>query len=562
MPAGSNLGGNLSVFLFEVGFIDAKDEVGEGSPFTVGLHPLVIVPSEITYTDTSRSPTLQTAGGAIKTSSGRALRRVNFRGSFGVESAGLGIYVGTGETRFQRFYKEVVRMGEARDTKDTKAAVDILRGTPGLPLLLSRYDPDRHVPYINFYDFWNEREFSCTIRSWTDSRHHQKGGATGLVHYQMAIEEDGPIVVAGLGSKLIQGLFAGLTTWSAINDALESYTLGAVFESIAAIPNIAISQFNETLSAVNGQIQSATALVGGFTPPSSTAVSTSATAAEVELLASFFSQSNDLATQSDDLVQTTAAITPITLDEATGAIDWSDDGSPSVALDSADQLDALEDVADAARWQGAAGVLFGWDREEYQAYLTGQSEGGRGNDIEGSTTYTVVSIDTEERIEDRFGVSWDRILEVNGLTPDEALFEGTVLQIPVVRARGSKQTIDGLPTFGSHVGQAAWGTDLTTALDVTEGDFQTLEGEDLLLQGSDWLISLFGEPLIGLMDQIPALLRPRYIRLQLESALLSDARITSIEDVGVVLESATTIAEIEVTMAAINGGEIQTGGAS
>lgn len=550
MPIGVNAGGNLNIFMFEVGFLDVNDDTGNGQPFTVGIHPLVVAPQSIQYTDMSRSPIVQTAGGAIKTTSGRALRTVDMQGTFGVESRGLALYIGNGETRFQRFYNEVVRMGEALNNDQVQESVDILRGTPFLPLLLLPYNPEKHVPYINFYDFWNERQFAVTIKSWRDSRHHARGGASGLVHYQMQIMEEGPIVTGSFGSALIGALFNGLTTWAALNDLLKSYTLSAIFNSAAAFGGIFVTQFGDTLSAVQGQIDSVTALVGGF----------AAQQGSNDALASYFTQTAALDTAAEALIDSLTNIKPPEADTEAGAVGWSsqDGEGGNAGMDTSDQIDGLEDVADAARFQQAAGVFFGWDRGSYQEYVSGRSDGGRGNDIAGTIDYVVGPTDTEATISLRFGISWDRILEVSDLGPDEALLEGATIQIPQLRGRGS-QTINGLPTFGSHVGRDAWGQDLPVDLAASDGRHVVIREDELLIQGSEWLIDAFATPLLDTIDRVPALVQEQFITAQLQRAMLSDKRISSVDRIDFDTDESTGAASLSVTMTAINGGTIQTG---
>ncbi len=575
MAVGANAGGQLNVLMFEVGLIDVADGPTNGLTFPLGVHPLLTAPRDLVYVDQSRSPVRESGLGSVKSTAGRALRRVQLSGSFGVESRGLGPYIGTGEVRFHRFVNEVVRLGEALSREDVKAATDVIRGTPGLPLLIRAYDPGRHVPYVNFYDFLNEQSFSVTVRSFQHSIHHDRGGASGLRWYQMQLEEEGDLVTSTT-AQVLTTLFDGLTTWSAVSDAIETYAnVPALVQAAASIPNIAIAQFNATVAAVQDAIVSAQAITGGFTPParlpglagssddSVTPAGTNPTLVQrPRTTASLFSQSEELGATLESFVDAVTVNAPRALDEEMGAVNWArQEGEASnPALDAQEQIEELEELADALAWQPVAGVLFGWDREEYRAYIEGQTEGGRANDLEGSISYTVRDVDTAERIEAKFGVPFDRILDLNGLTPDEALLGGTTLEVPIIRGRGNPQTIDGLPTLGSHVGRAALGADALPGFDVdSRGDLIIREGTELLEQGIDWLFAELGDALLPLVNQAPPVIRSRLLQLQVERLILLDRRIVGIDEVVVEERPDTATFAIGLRATAINGAELATG---
>jgi hypothetical protein len=525
MPVGANAGGNLNLFMFEVGMITRQDNGTEKVQF-VSLHPMVVAPTSIQYDDNSRSPIVQTVGGSVKTVSGRAHRRVAMRGTFGQESRGLALYIGTGETRFQRFYKEVVRMPEALSKGDVDEAVDYLRGTPFIKLLLLPYDPERTIFYINFWDFWNEIEFACTIRSWQHTRSFNNGGASGLVHYNMVVEEEGPIVTGSLVTTIIKALFDALTFWSAIT--------------------VSLKKFNETLAALNNQWASGQAVMQGRTTPSG------------DNLLTYMTNADAVAATAKAIANASESLANTGFQEESGAVGWSEtEGEGSNAgLDRGEAIEDLLDVADAAAWQLVVGALYGMDRPTYQAYVTGESESQHGPSVAGTFKYTVGPTDTEQSIAERFGITWDFLLDVNGMTPDEAMLEGTELLVPRQKGVGA-QAIDGLPTFGSHLGRAAWGTDLRTDLAAQDGDLVILSDGDVLEQGVDWIIDVFGAELVDVLNNTPEIVRVPLLQRKLRALLLQDLRIAGLDDVQT--EITDTGFNIQVTVTAINGETIQTG---
>ena len=223
MP-GNNAGGNLNLFLFEVGMI-TRDPSGILPDLvqTVSIQPMVVVPTSIAYTDESRSTITETHQDSIITKAGRKPRRVQMAGNFGVESRGLGLFIGTGQLRFEKFWHEVVRLPDATNQHQVDDAKNVFR-SPFLNLSLKPYNPERTSFYINFFDFWNDVQFEAQIPSFNFRREHRNGGASGLVPYNLNLTEAGPIVTGSLASTIINGLFQALTAWDDINELLKSYT--------------------------------------------------------------------------------------------------------------------------------------------------------------------------------------------------------------------------------------------------------------------------------------------------------------------------------------------------
>lgn len=556
MPIGVNANGNLNVYLFEVGLIVRDPDTGDEKVHVVGIHPLLVAPRDVSYNDTSRSPTVQTGTGSVTTVSGRALRTVQMRGSWGIETRGLGPYLGTGFVRAKRFYDECVRLPDALDKDDLKEATDILRGTPFLKLLLLPYQDEKTVFYVNFYDFFRERKFSARIPRYTDSTHFDRGGASGLIHYEMTIQEEGPLVTGSLATLAIGLLFKALTTWSAVNDVILTYAApGAIVGSFAAVGAILLQQFNDTLGAVKSNIDIAVALLSN---------GPGAVTARSDGMAAFLSQAATLEGYAQDLVDAFSSSRNEgggnEFEGAPGRVEWAEvegEGS-NYGLDAADEIAALEDLAFAARFQRIAGNYYGMSETEYQAYLASNGAGATAPVVRGSVEYTVGPSDTEETIEAQFGVGFDLVLDLNRLTPDEALLVGTVLQIPVRRGVGP-QPIDGLPTLGSHVGRAAWGTDLPVDLSLQAGDHRILRDEPVLVQGVDWVITTFGSELQEVVNSVPSVVQHAMLQARLERLLLQDKRVASVDQVVAESVAGEALLALRVDLTAINGVTITTG---
>lgn len=587
MAAGSNEGGQLNLLIFEVGMI-TRDPLGIVPDIvsTIGIHPLVVVPASIVYSDTSRTSIVETHDGSIVTKGGRGLRTVQLAGSFGVISRGLLLYVGTGDLRFKRFYHDVVRLGSAVSKAQVDAEKDPFR-SPLLSLLLLPYDPERSSFFVNFYDFWHNEKFECEVQDWRHEKRARGGAsASGMTAYQMTLKECGPIVTGALGTALLNALFEALTTWDSINELIKSYTLDAIVGSFADAGGILVSQFTDSMNAFQAQIDGATAIMnGGQLPDTTQRVNSSSafgddgtptTAAEQDRieardfaygdgsesgLSPFLASARALRrTGAELLVRMRSSARAQTVDDEGGAVDWSAlDGEGGIlALDQADQQDQLAAVIDAAAFQEATGALYGMSREEFAAYLAATGRSGREPALAGTIEHVVTELDTIASLTRRYGIAWDLILRVNDLMPDEALLVGTKLLIPRERALGQPNAIAGLPVFGSHAGQAALGADFYADFRVdTNGQLQILSGPDLLIQGHDWVVRQIGGELLELVNQTPPVIRETMVRQRLGSILASDKRISSVDRITTTFGDDGSMS-IVTDLTAINGLPITT----
>ncbi len=555
MPIGENAGGQLNVIVFEVGMKTTTEILGVEVVVvnTVSVHPLLVAPDSVRYSDASRSSIQQSGTSSQLTVGGRALREIVMGGTFGVDERGLLGYLGTGEMRFQRFYKEVVRMGEAMSAGDVDAAIDVINGTPGIRAFTLPYDENNSVFYINVYDFWKKQSFQVNIASFNDWITATKGGASGLRWYQMVLKEVGPIVTGGLGESIISALLQGLTTWASVNDALTSYTPTNLIDSFGAAVGIAAQQLSDTLAGVSTQIESVTQLMGGSYGSATAAATNDGAASLFVTMASVKAQAESLL----DLLETLVSGGNV---EETGAVDWTNDDG-GWELGAFEQRRDLEDLVESASYQNIAGVLFGMDRDVYRDFvMSGGTHGQIAPDLLGSIYHSVRPTDSPESLESMFNVAWQRILEVNGLLPDEAMLEGTELQIPRVRPRGPTG-ISGLPTFGSHVGQEALGRDIAMEIKAgSNGDLELVEYEDCVEQGATFLVEWLGDDILRLLNTIPSVVRADFLGQQMEQLFRTDRRIRAITDISVEPDDTGTGYNTSMTLQTVNGGTLRLGG--
>lgn len=564
MTIGAN---QRNILMFEVGMRHTVDILGlQAQVLTpVSVHPMVVAPASWQYTDASRTRPIQTLGGTTVPVAGRNLRNATFEGSFGVEERGVALYVGTGEQRFRRFYNEVVRMSDALSADDIDSAVDVLSGTPGIAGLVRPFEPGNSLLYINMYDFWNGLSFQVRINNF-QWRRDSRGGASGEVHYTMQVQEAGPLIESTLASTALGALMSGLTTWDSVNDVLRAYAVPELVDSIAVATAPIVAGFEESLQGVNAQLDGVQALMGGAGGAGGTSSSTSVgsggltTGSGGDGVATFFQEAEALAEQADDLARRVSTSVDPRFVAERGRIHWPKQADGSEALAAIDAIADLRNVADAARAQRIMGTLFGQSRDDFFAYITsGGATTSVGPDVGGSIVHTVSDTDTADTIVTRYGVAWGRILSLNRLTPDEALRAGRSLNIPSSRV-GGPLGIDGLPTFDSHVGEAAWGKDV--AMGITsepDGDFLVLEGADALDQGARFLIETFGDDILLAAQQMPETVQGDYMRQRVTGILETDQRFQGAPDVTVSVAGDGSV-EISATVAAINGGTVRSSG--
>jgi len=545
MTVGINTGGQLNVFMFELGMKTTNPVTGEDMVITLAVHPLVVAPQSISVTDTSRSAINELTDAALLTRGGRALLSYRFAGTFGVEDRGLGAYLGTGELRFQKFYNEIVRMAEAINREEIDEALDLVFGTPALQSKLALWDPEHSELFINFYDFWHRRSFEVLVRSFMHERAAHKASASGAIYYNMAVEQVGPLAQGGIASSLLEQLNAALAYWTGINENIESYNIDALVAAASAPFNTMLTQLASTLEAVRSQLDAATGVMSSRGGTST-------------LLTDFFTNTNKLATIANEIANKFDSGTFQPSDP--GFPDWSTSGHDYIAaLDRFDIQADLWELETNALFQSIAGVLFGMDVDAFQAYTSSAGQAGLTHpNISGSIIHVVGPTDNDSTISLAYGVAWEDVLEANDLTPDEALRAGTELQIPRVRSLGP-QPIDGLPTFGSHLGQSAWGSDIRAELIAADdGDLWVVSGREVMVQGVEYLLDEFGGDILKGVAGVVSFLRSPYLEDRLQQLYLSDPRVAGIQSLQI--DDTAVGYDARVILTAINGGTVRTGG--
>jgi len=485
--------------------------------------------------------------------------------------------------RFQRFDDEIVRLSEAISREDVDACINWLTGTPLLALKLTDFDPEKSTFFLNFYDFWNNNKFEALIADVRYERSARRSSASGAVWYSITAREVGPLVTGGLMQALLSGLMAGLNAWSNANSLISSLTLETLADALVGQPvGILASQAEGSVAAFQAQKNSAAnVMAGGAAKRTNQAVgktansgpttsnTTDAASATATLPTGAGAQGADIgvASSAADFLTTAESLSntareviaavhveEIAIDR--GRVDWSSQAGGLAALKVADTVAMFAEIEAEAAQQAVGGMFFGMSDRDFQAYL---SSGGQGvGPYTGSVDHTVLDTDTAQSIEGIFGVAWATILEGNRLTPQEALRAGRVLKIPSLRPRPSP--VEGLPTFGSHVGKSAWGVDMR--IDMTQtasGDIDVVSGGDCILQGVEVIIAEFSEYVMDGISEIPPEVREAYIADRLTGVLSTDPRLTNIQKIGVqVVDGAF---DVSVSASTINGGTIRSGGA-
>lgn len=580
MPPGNNAGGNLNLFMFEVGML-RRDPFGilPDVNIPVALHPLLTIPETITIVDRTRGTTTETHAGSVKTIAGRQLLEYTMRGTWGAENRQMALIGGTGELRAKRFHQQVVRLASSVNKDQVKANKDPFL-SPFLELPLRAYDEDTCIFYVNFYDLWNGFSFECEIESYHATREARRGGAQGVIHYTMEVHEVGPVVTGGLANTLIRALFSGLTKWDTLNEVIESYSLQGLLDGLGAAAALITNQAEETFNSLQAFVTfhsgSVTGLVNGFESPENPSGNVGdendPTALTAASRSEFLGASSELANLATELADTVAQVFSTQIRADAGQVDFSNATAEGQidAVEVAEQIEALYAVADAARFQAAVGGLYGMSRDDYAEFITSSGQSGRGATLRSTITHTITDWDTPASLTQQYSpVTFDEILAINRLLPSEALVRGTKLLIPRSRPVGPQDRIEGLPVFGSHAGLAALGTDIYTDFRAdADGDLALVSGGDCLAQGLEWLITENADELLKFLNAIPdaqvtqrrsgaepVTLNARLLALQTRLTQLyqTDPRVSSVDAIQAALNSTGTGIDAEVTLTAING---------
>jgi len=546
-------GSQLNIYVFELVRLRQLSD-GAQEIETVAIHPLLTAPAEIRYNDSSRSSVREGVGSALDTRGGRALRPIFMRGTFGVEERGIGPFRGTGDIRFRRFYREIVRLGEAMTRDQVAEALQDLHASPDVRLAAQRFDPDTDIWCVNLRDFWDGVHVQVQVQRFQHTR--SRTSASGRIDYTMDLMEVGPAVANRIVGQTLDRLMSFMSTWQQANSLLASNDAIDQLDALAEFAAIPAALTADSVDALQQQAVGASALMGA-----GGRVETLFPLAATNGTGALFGAAQRVRTDAIETVWSVRSVAPADRDRDRGRPRWfrQPDAVPDM-LDNFEAAVAVLDVEQAAAVQEVAGVFFGMSREVYQDWIS--SSGGDGvskPEISGSVEHVVADYETPAAIEDAYGVSWARILDLNELLPYEALQPGTTLQIPVLRAAGP-QGIDGLPTFGSHVGQAAWGIDLDLSLDYDSDstDLLVVSGPDVLEQGATVMVEEGQDRVLKDLESIPTPAMTSYVAERFRTIFEADERIAFVESLDVSLSGA--LMSVSAQLRAINGGTILAGG--
>ena len=540
---GANGGGQNNILLFEAGYVFRTSDPDVERIVTLAVHPLVVAPQQIAYADNSRSSVTQTLDRSSRLVSSRANRVVQINGMFGVENRGFGAYTGTGYVRWQRFYNEIVRWSDCRNQASLDELINDLTGSVAIRERLRDFDSARCTPFVNFYDLFNVRQFTINADSWTDSIQARMGGATGNRLYTFRFSEAGPIVASRFADKALEGLFSGQQIFRDAIGVLQSYDFEAVAGTFTSIPTLLLSTLATTTGAVADKAEKARNLFGGtrratLSPP----------------LTAFFGQAQravDAAEQIADLVEATEVYVVAPPPGYTTQTQWlAEEPEAFTGIQASQTMAALYDVQDACAQLLRMGAFFGLDQTAYADIIATGGASQRAVVLQ-TITHVVSATDTPQSLEARYGATFAAILDANDLMPDDALFAGARLTIPLQQSSGPR-FISGLPVFGDQSDRAAWGTDLTLALDDDgDGDFAIASGAPILVQGVTFIEEQGAAQMIELA-QSAGTASQVIVGAKLTETLLSDRRIDSVPKIEVSSDPQGASIRVDLEITPIN----------
>ena len=542
MPIGSNQGRQNNVLLFEAGYIYRTSDPDVERVVTLAVHPVVVAPQSISYADNSRSPVTQTLDRSSRLVTSRANRVVQISGMFGVEERGYAAYRGTGYVRWQRFYNEVVRWSDCRNQAALDDLINDLTGSPLIRLRLQDFDPGRCSPFVNFYDLWNNRHFTVNIDGWSDNIQSRQGGATGNRGYSLRLMEAGPIIASQFADVALETLFSGQQLFKDAIGVLQSYDESAMANSLLSVPTTVLSAIGELTGVVATRAEKARSLFGGTRR-------TTVSPAVVSFLGEGQALIGEIQRAADAAAPSVGPVDP-----PPGYIhehQWltlAPDAFAGIVAE--EQLGSLYTLQAATLNLLRMGAFFGISQTEYADIIA--TGGASQRSVPLSTTqHTVTSTDTPASLERTYGTTFGAILQASQMLPDEALFPGALLTIPLQQSTGPR-FISGLPVFGSQVDSAAWGSDLALDLaDDGDGDFLIVRGADVLVQGVRFIEEQEEAQMMDLAQSAGDASQV-IVGAKLTQSLLSDRRIASVPQIIVAAQPQEAAIQVDIQVTPIN----------
>lgn len=207
--------------------------------------------------------------------------------------------------------------------------------------------------------------------------------------------------------------------------------------------------------------------------------------------------------------------------------------------------------------------------DEAEALLLNSQSGA----LRQSRSYVVTINDTPEKIQAKFGISIETILDFNDISVDD-LYPGYNLQIPIITASVT-QVSDSIPTYDTHTGKNILGKDLANPIYVdANGDLATVDPIGCFEQGLSNIITtkMGAHPLLPnfgwdntVPQEIGEEIEIQWRALKLAEALRQDTRVQSVVNVKANIDgdavtlSADVVAVngIQVTLNRVNEAPIQ-----
>ena len=524
---------------------------------TVALHPLLVGPTTIHYSDTSKTAITQNIRGIHTNKAGRQPIAVSLEGTFGQKPKFVGLGFLNGIQRLKLFWDEVVRLPDMVTLRDFERTRHLFSITPSLLFSGFRqsFQEEVEIFAINFYDFNEGRAFSCNI----DKFDLQKQYTTrnNLPTYHLTIKETGPVITNNLlfGASIEDLLKADAIFDAVVNtlisnapqvwiDGLEDLVIG-VKKTVSQISSIIDSFISPNIDFLRS------ALTGNpvidlanrtNTPPLAGIQSSKSDQNQQTLTEKAKNTSNFKKNMTTLIVlqeEMIAKFTPI----GTKAIPAISKTVVSLDLNVSNETDPEFLLYKMGISQAAAEDMFNFHRifqlntDEFDQRLATISSGeSLPPQIPATKRHKVLLNETIFDIAKLYNTDWQTILTYSNLDPDDVI-DGLILEIPFTEALSPIPFPD-IPTFGSHRGVSVLGLDLSNSLTFSpDGDLFVLSFGGSFLQGINNIVALLEQDFFDAKEEI--LKEATYkatLQIKAEAAFAEDKRIREIREINIVTE--------------------------
>ena len=562
---------------FRVDFSSAPIPKPEVKIFFV--HPFLVNPRDIRYSDTSRTSISQSPFVGISNKAGRSLRRVSISGTFGLAPKFVGPGFVDGLDRLKQFWDEIVRLGDAVTKEQVVAAKSpfsfnqqlsaisssgVSQGVDNLVKGVSPLDdfrPETDVFVVNFYDFMEGISFSCNIDSFTVDKSFSKNR---LPRYSIQLTEIGNIVVPNLGG--VSGLIHPMSLQhydnlaSNIVNQVQRFSLNNFADLIYEIDtSIGKLLHYFTGDGFENSFKTSLALQGtSFSRPE-----TQIDFAEIDsgrevplpsaarIIRSAMNATNSAVVSSEKFNDIIPYIGTWRSDLQAKIHQLLDIIENLVLKDQPIELSTEIEISEGFKPKKFTRGISSTNRLKllseqflniYRAHRlsSAQFEARMANIVQGNLDPELYAPTIEHKIsehEDIFEISnfydvkFENILLINQLSIDD-LTPGLSILVPVRRQDGD--TLNSIPTFGDVCGENVYGTDLEDSLTAdSDGDLNVLEPIPTLVQGVTNMVFLFSSAILDdkLLELVPSEVLSGFLRFKLNDFILEDRRIFDITDI-------------------------------